>query len=97
MTESGKAEQARKGLIGSIKGRAKEILGALTGNDSLTAEGELARTQAEKREGIRPAGQEVVDALDDHQDAVGESALARAEADRIRRQADSLSKDADRP
>jgi uncharacterized protein YjbJ (UPF0337 family) len=49
MTESGKADQVRKGLIDSVKGKAKEVVGALTGNDSLTAEGELERTQAQKR------------------------------------------------
>jgi uncharacterized protein YjbJ (UPF0337 family) len=185
MTESGKAGQARKGLIDSVKGKAKEMVGALTGNDSLTAEGELEQAQAQKRKeatrvealadaeaakahaeaneakaegaaersavnaeaaaeetairteqaahkrateqaahqglakeraqaerdaqgeterakaeeraGVRAADEEVVDSLDDHQDAVRESALARAEADRIKRQADSLSKDADLP
>jgi uncharacterized protein YjbJ (UPF0337 family) len=39
MTEHSKADEARKGLIDSVKGRAKEIAGAVTGNDSLTAEG----------------------------------------------------------
>jgi len=46
MSEHEKAEQARKGLIDSIKGKAKEIIGAVTGNDSLTAEGQLEQTQA---------------------------------------------------
>ena len=47
MTEHNKADQARKGLIDSVKGKAKEIAGAVTGNDSLTAEGQLEQTQAE--------------------------------------------------
>ena len=185
MTESGKAGQARKGLIDSVKGKAKELIGAVTGNDSLTAEGQLEQAQAqqrkeanrveavaeaeaaktraearkaraegaaeraavqaeaaaketaiqaeqaaqkraveqaahqdlakaradaerdaqrnveqakaEERADVRATDEEVADALDDHQDAVRESALARAEADRIRRHADSLSKDADLP
>jgi len=49
MSEHEKAEQARKGLIDSIKGKAKEIIGAVTGNDSLTAEGQLEQTQAQQR------------------------------------------------
>ena len=39
MTKHDKADQARKGLIDSVKGKAKELVGAVTGNDSLTAEG----------------------------------------------------------
>ena len=35
------SNEARKGLIDSVKGKAKEIAGAMTGNDSLTAEGQL--------------------------------------------------------
>jgi uncharacterized protein YjbJ (UPF0337 family) len=49
MSEHSKAGEARKGLIDSVKGRAKEIVGALTGNDSLTAEGQLEQTQANER------------------------------------------------
>ena len=49
MTEHNKADQARKGLIDSFKGKAKEIAGAVTGNDSLTAEGQLEQTQAQQR------------------------------------------------
>ena len=49
MTEHSKADEARKGLIDSVKGKAKEIAGAVTGNDSLTAEGQLEQTQAKER------------------------------------------------
>ena len=49
MSEHDKAGQARKGLIDTIKGRAKEIVGAVTGNDSLTAEGQLDQVQAQQR------------------------------------------------
>jgi uncharacterized protein YjbJ (UPF0337 family) len=49
MTEHSKADQARKGLIDSVKGKAKEVAGAVTGNDSLTAEGQLEQAQAEER------------------------------------------------
>jgi uncharacterized protein YjbJ (UPF0337 family) len=49
MSEQRNAEDARKGLIDSIKGRAKEIIGAITKNDSLTAEGQLQQEQARAR------------------------------------------------
>jgi len=49
MTDHSKADQARKGLIDSVKGKAKEVVGAVTGNDSLTAEGQLEQTQAAER------------------------------------------------
>src|SRR5690349_4563378 len=49
MTDSGKADQTRHGLIDSVKGKAKEVIGAVTGNDSLTAEGQLEQTEAQKR------------------------------------------------
>ena len=49
MTEHNKADQARKGLIDSVKGKVKEFAGAVTGNDSLTAEGQLEQTQAQER------------------------------------------------
>src|ERR1044071_6133340 len=49
MTEHDKADQARKGLIDSVKGKAKEVVGAVTGNDSLTTEGQLEQAQAQER------------------------------------------------
>ena len=49
MGEQRKAEDARKGLIDSIKGKAKEIVGAMTKNESLTAEGQLEQAQARDR------------------------------------------------
>lgn len=70
MTERGKAGEARKGLIDSVKGRAKEIVGALTGKDSLTAEGQLEQTQAKERKEANS-----VDAIAD-----AEAAQAHAEA-----------------
>ncbi len=70
MSKHEKAEQARKGLIDSIKGKAKEIVGAVTGNDSLTAEGQLEQTQAQQRKEANS-----VEAVAD-----AEAAQARAEA-----------------
>jgi uncharacterized protein YjbJ (UPF0337 family) len=49
MSEHSKAEDARKGLIDSVKGKAKEVVGAITKNDSLTAEGRLEQAHAEAR------------------------------------------------
>jgi uncharacterized protein YjbJ (UPF0337 family) len=49
MTEQHKADDARKGLIDSVKGKAKEIVGAITKSDSLTAEGQLQQAQAKER------------------------------------------------
>jgi uncharacterized protein YjbJ (UPF0337 family) len=49
MTTDDKADQARKSLIDSVKGNAKEIAGAVIGNDSLTAEGQLEQTAAKDR------------------------------------------------
>lgn len=49
MSKHNKADEARRGLIDSVKGKAKEVVGAVTGNDSLTAEGQLDQTQAHER------------------------------------------------
>ncbi|HEX2283449.1 MAG TPA: CsbD family protein, partial [Mycobacterium sp.] len=35
MSEHSKADESRKGLIDAVKGKAKEVAGAVTGNDSL--------------------------------------------------------------
>ena len=49
MNEQNTSGQARKRLLDSIKGKAKEVAGAVTGNDSLTTEGQLQQTQAQQR------------------------------------------------
>ena len=48
------ADEARKGLLGSITGKAKEVAGALTGNDSLAAEGQLQKAEAQARLEVGP-------------------------------------------
>lgn len=59
-----KSTEAREGLASSVKGKAKEVTGAVTGNDSLTAEGQLqqaeadARREASARDAVAQAGQE---------------------------------------
>ena len=52
MSEHSKAHEPRHGLIDSVKGKAKEIFGAVSGNDSLTAEGRLEQAEARRRKGI---------------------------------------------
>jgi uncharacterized protein YjbJ (UPF0337 family) len=76
MTEHSKADEARKGLIDSVKGRAKEIAGALTHNDSLTAEGQLEQTQAKERKEANSV-EAVADA--EAEQAHSEATEARAE------------------
>ncbi len=49
MGENDKAGQAREGLLNSVKGKAKEVAGAVIGNDSLTKEGQLDQAQARER------------------------------------------------
>jgi uncharacterized protein YjbJ (UPF0337 family) len=52
------AQSARRGLASTLVGKAKEVVGSVTGNDSLTAEGELqqaeviARKEASTQEAI---------------------------------------------
>jgi uncharacterized protein YjbJ (UPF0337 family) len=70
MTEHSKSDEARKGLIDSLKGKAKEVAGAVTGNESLTAEGQLEQTQAKQRKEANS-----VEAVAD-----AEAAQARAQA-----------------
>ena len=50
MNAKDNAGQARKGLLDSVKGKAKEVAGAVTGNDSLTSEGQLQQRQAQDRQ-----------------------------------------------
>jgi uncharacterized protein YjbJ (UPF0337 family) len=76
MTEHSKADQARRGLIDTVKGKLKEVAGAVTGNDSLTAEGQLEQTQAHDRKEANS-----VEAVAD-----AEEAKARAEAAEAKRE-----------
>jgi uncharacterized protein YjbJ (UPF0337 family) len=81
MTEHDKAGQARKGLIDSVKGKAKELVGAVTGNDSLTAEGQLEQTQAQERKDANSV-EAVADA--EAEQAHAEAAEAKLEGARER-------------
>ena len=50
------ADEARKGLLGSLAGKAKEVAGAVLGNDSLAAEGQLQQAEAQTRKDASARG-----------------------------------------
>jgi uncharacterized protein YjbJ (UPF0337 family) len=82
MSEHGKADQARKGLIDSVKGKTKEVVGAVTGNDSLTAEGQLEQTQAQERKEANSV-EAVADAEADNARTEATEAKVRGAQERI--------------
>ncbi|MGZ8802455.1 MAG: CsbD family protein [Mycobacterium sp.] len=85
MSEHDKAGQAREGLMSSVKGKAKEIAGAVIGNDSLTAEGQLEQAQARERKEANiaevVADAEVDEARTELSEAEAELARERIEVD----------------
>ena len=85
-----KAGEARKGLIDSVKGKAKEVAGSLTGNDSLTAEGQLEQTQARDRKDAN-AAEAVADAEAAQAKARADDAAIQGEQQRIVVEADAAS------
>lgn len=90
------AADAREGLLDTVKGKTKEVAGALIGNDALVEEGQIQQAEADRRtqavadEAIagaerREAGQELREAnAEVHRDEVA----AAAEADRKKRAAE---------
>lgn len=90
------SSQARDGLMSSLTGKAKEVAGAVTGNDSLTAEGQLQQTeakarkeanaqdavaQAEQTEALQKLAAERQAATSERQAAAGAAGIARARAE----------------
>ena len=63
----------------------------------LDAQREMHRAKAEERDELDAAAREVVDAVEEHQTFVRDATSAQTEADRIRRQADSFTNEADLP
>ncbi len=63
----------------------------------LDAQAEIQRAEDQERDEIGSAAGKVVDAVDDHLITVQDAASAKAEADRIRLQADTLTNQADLP
>lgn len=49
MSEVSPAQEARQGLLSSVSGKVKEVAGAVLGNDSLAAEGQLQQAEASAR------------------------------------------------
>lgn len=99
MTDENVAGEARKGLLDGIKGKAKEVVGAVTGNDSLTAEGQLQAAQAREHKEAQAtervaeaqateAAEELADvrtAAESRREAAEENAaVTEAQADRVR-------------
>ncbi|MBH0122265.1 microaggregate-binding protein 1 [Rhodococcus sp. NPDC003382] len=72
--KSGPSE-AVKGVVEDVKGKAKEAVGAVTGQDDLTREG---RAQQDKAEDQREVARK---------EAEAEKARAKAEADEARQRA----------
>ncbi|MDA2891186.1 CsbD family protein [Mycolicibacterium sp. BiH015] len=85
MSENDKAGQAREGLLDSVKGKAKEIAGAVIGNDSLTKEGQLDQAQARERKEANiteaVAEAELDETREDLVEAKREAAQARSAVD----------------
>ena len=46
---SSSSEEARQGLSASVLGKVKEVVGAVTGNDSLATQGQLQQAEAAAR------------------------------------------------
>ena len=44
-----KAAEAREGLLDNVKGKAKEVAGAVSGRDDLVEEGQLQQAEARNR------------------------------------------------
>jgi uncharacterized protein YjbJ (UPF0337 family) len=100
-----KAADARKGLLDSVVGKAKEVAGAVTGKDELTEEGQLqqadaqARKDANSREAVADArAREATEELRERtQDAAADKRTAYVDAGRQEQavlQADAAEKSA---
>ena len=77
--------QTRKSFVESMKGKAKEWTGALTGRDSLTAEGQLEQAGARKR---RQAGRRQAESDLEERDAAARAEEAQLRSDQERLVAD---------
>jgi uncharacterized protein YjbJ (UPF0337 family) len=93
MTNDDTANEARKGLFDSVAGKAKEMTGAITGNDTLTEEGQLqqasahARREANSNEAIADAHAEQAaqELRESQQQTADERRIAYEEAGREQR------------
>src|SRR6478672_6948072 len=77
-----KAAQARQGLLDSVKGKAKEVAGAVSGRDDLVEEGQLQQAAASDRK-TALADEAVAEAKrDEAREAAELKGVARAKAER---------------
>ena len=90
MTDRDQSGQAREALIDSVKGKAKEIAGAVTGNDSLTAEGQLQQAEAKDRRAAGSAQAEA-DAEEARAEALAQEAKVEGTKQRLDVSAQTLS------
>ena len=92
MSKDQKATEAREGLKDAIVGKAKEVAGAVSGNDSLTAEGQLQQTEASHRRDAT-ARQSLADAqqAEAEQKQAAERRQAEQEREQTRREAEQVS------
>jgi uncharacterized protein YjbJ (UPF0337 family) len=84
MSKDDKSGEAAKALFDSVKGKAKEAFGAVTGNDSLTSEGQLNQVDAKERRDAAKAeaeaDAEAKEAMAAREDAKREANQQRLEA-----------------
>jgi uncharacterized protein YjbJ (UPF0337 family) len=90
------AGEAREGLFDSVAGKAKEVAGAVTGNDKLVEEGQLQQAEAQNRKAA-VADDAIADAKRDkaaeelretNHEAAAEKESAHDAADRAQRAVD---------
>jgi uncharacterized protein YjbJ (UPF0337 family) len=77
---SDKAADARKGLFDTMAGKAKEVAGALSGDDDLATEGQLQQAGAQARKDANS------------REAVANASAGQA-LDELRERTDELTKD----
>jgi uncharacterized protein YjbJ (UPF0337 family) len=87
------ARQARQGLLTSLKGKVKEVAGAVSGNDTLTTEGQLEQQEAAGNEAAEELAQQQELAASERRAAVvettAETVRARSQADAEKHRADA--------
>lgn len=94
-----KATEARQGFVDTVTGKAKEVVGAVSGNDELVEEGQLQQTEAhhrkeaaaedavadaERDEATRQMRESSLEAVEDKSEARSEAAREKAAAERQR-------------
>ena len=94
MSRPARAARGRSGLVSPVR---SPTWSSWFVDSFLHTPWPAASEHTHTRAALGAAAREVVDAVDEHQTFVREATSAQTEADRIRRQADSLTKQADLP